>query len=330
MKILKNLLVITAALALFLVYSYAVLKPQEFKNFSLIDDGQSIQYAGYFKDCFTGFDCGHLKSEIIERQFGRFRPLYWTIQSAFLNTFGVNPILQHEVRVYLVGGVMLALLIFLMIQSGSNYLATFFGAAIFVSSFSFSENIIRLGPIEPFQVILLGIFSFYYLSLNRISKAIGETLYFTIFTVLFLSLILIKETSAAIIPVVLVHAWFSNTPKKLFRNFVAIISFGLIILIGSILVAGKGTEVAYSSNYSLNPTSVIGNSVGYFQQFYNMTGFIFKFFVFEVIIMLSLGKFKSYALSPNKTYWILVFIFFTGILTPWPFVLERYLLVTMF
>ncbi len=327
---LKRFLVVLILLASYFLYSNMVLKPHEIKNFSLIDDGQSILYANYFKDCFQKTECSKLKSEIIERRFGRFRPLYWATQSLFLNTLGINAQLQHEARVYFVGGLMLVLLILLMFQAKSNPVAIAFASAIFITSYTFSENIIRLGPIEPFQVITLGFFSFYYLSMPLLSKKFGRGIYFFIFSIFLLAMILIKETSVAIIPVALIHTLISRSKKKDFWLVGSVMFLGLIILVISIMVAGKGTEVAYSSNYSANPLTIIKNGIGYLQQFYWMLGFTLKFFIFGIIVLLGFGRFKNYIRDSQKTYWFLIIIFFTGILAPWPYVLERYLLITIF
>ena len=81
----NNWLTILAVVVLYIIYSLNVLSPGSYQSFSLIDDGQTIQNNFFIKECVVEKKCEDIKSVLVEKEFGRFRPAYWMINYSIFN-----------------------------------------------------------------------------------------------------------------------------------------------------------------------------------------------------------------------------------------------------
>lgn len=311
-------------------YAYFILSPHLYKHFSLIDDGQTIQNSFYFEECFKEHKCENLKSVLIEKQFGRFRSGYWFIQYTFQEILGLNAQLQHEIRVYLLGYVLFSLLLISIANTGGNFLSLILGSAVFVSSFSFTENITRLGPVESYQLFFFAIFSLLYLNQKVFSdKKILNLIIQIIMVMLLVFLVLIKETSIVIVfGIIFLNLIYKNQKIKALAPQV-IIPF-LVFLIGRYLSRSSPTEIYYIENYSFNPLLLMKNAIRYIYLISNSMSPFFILFIFSLFLFLVEKKIRSFIFNEKYLYWLIMFFLFTTVLIPWKFVLDRYLLLSIF
>ncbi len=318
---LKNVLTLLFVGILYLSYSYFVLTPEKYNSFSLIDDGQTILNNSYFKDCLIGKGCSNLNGVLLEKEFGRFRPAYWTINFITYEFAGLNPILLHESRIYLIGLIIVLLIGAILIKTGGSITTVLISTVFFFTSYSFTENIIRLGPVEPYQLISIALMSYFYLFSSN-SKWI-------LITIFYFFALLIKETSViALLPLVLVSWYFKDKDyKKTIYLFGAGITF---FLITRYVAKPIDSSVAYVENFKFDIDLILKNFSQYFQLILNSTSPFIKIFTMATAIMVFVNKNIKFLIKKEIIYWLLVFVFFTGILIPWKYVLERYILVSMF
>ena len=210
----KYVLPIFLISVVYLLYAYFVLAPSNYKYFSLIDDGQSIQNSQYINDCIVYNNCSNANEVFIEKQFGRFRPGYWMIQHFLYKSIDLDPIAHHQFRIYIVGYLSILFISLFVLQAGSGILAIFLSTAVFVTSYSFSENIIRLGPQEPYQILFIGIFSLIFLFRKAFLKKISYMYYYLLLLLLLLIAVSIKETSFVIALPPLLISLINPTTKK--------------------------------------------------------------------------------------------------------------------
>lgn len=318
---LTKLLVMFFASVVYLTYSYFVLIPNKYQNFSLIDDGQTIINNSYFNQCFEGKGCNNLYNIIIEKEFGRFRPGYWVINYLKYELIGLNPILLHSVRVYLIGLIVTLLIGIILFKSKGSIIAVLISMIFFFTSFSFTENIVRLGPVEPYQVVFLALASYFYLFGNK-QKWIFIIIFYLLST-------LIKETSVVVLlPIILTSLYYKD---KDWKKSGYILFFGVMFFIFSRYFARPiDSSVAYIENFKLDSGLIFKNVSQYFHLILNSTSPFIKILTFVYLSLILLQRNVKKLFNKNLVYWILMFILFTGILVPWKYVLERYILVSLF
>lgn len=310
----------------YLLYSHFVLTPQKLTHFSLIDDGQTYQNSLSFNRCFFNWKCSDLENVLVERQFGRFRPVYWIAQYLKVQIFDANPLAHHLFRVY-GEGIFLVLLLFLSArQMGTKFWGILVSFLVFVGSYSFSENILRLGPVEPTQIVFVCMFSIIYLSK---SIEINKKYYFAF--VMFVLAILSKETSIILVgpPLLIEYFYYLKNKKQKPKFGLALLAIGILITIfGRIMSKPSDNELFYSSNFSFNIGRIFSESISYFNIFLNNVTPLFKVSLLIFVILYLQDRKKI--ISKEFSYWIILTITSFVILLPWKYVLERYLLLTIF
>lgn len=318
---LKNTLMILLISIIYLSHSYFVLSPNKYQSFSLIDDGQTILNNSYFKECFNGRGCNNLSNVLVEKEFGRFRPAYWSINYFTFEAIGLNPILLHQVRVYIIGLTIILLIGIILFKSGGSAVSVLISSLFFFTSFSFTENIVRLGPVEPFQLITIALMSYFYL--------FGDKYKWLFIIAFYIFSTLIKETSVVLLFPLLITAFYFNEKDK--KNVVTMSFFGIAFFILSrYFTKPIDSSVAYIENLQFDINLVLNNFRQYFQLILNSTSPFIKTFSLIYIFLMISGKNVKLLFSKNIIYWVLTFIFFTGVLIPWKYVLERYVLVSLF
>lgn len=318
---LKNNLMLFFVVIIYLSYSYFVLTPNRFQSFSLIDDGQTILNNSYFRECFNGKGCNNLINVLAEKEFGRFRPAYWSINYFAFEAIGLNPILLHQVRVYIIGLLTILLLGIILFKSGGSAISVLISSLFFFTSFSFTENVVRLGPVEPYQLISVALMSYFYLygGKSKWPFIVGFYLLST----------LIKETSVVLLfPLLITSFYFKEDDKK---NVVIMSILGIIFFISTrYFTKPVDSSVAYIENFQFDISLIINNFRQYFQLILNSTSPFIKTFSLIYIFLIISGKNIKLLFNKKVIYWLLIFIFFTGVLIPWKYVLERYVLVSLF
>src|SRR3989304_6557595 len=326
----KNIILVATILIGYLLYARYVLIPQSYKNFSLIDDGQNIEYGYYFQECVFKFKCEDLKTQVMYKEAGRSRVFYWIFQGILYQKPLLNAEFQHALRIYFFGSLMVVLLSMLAITAEANPLATILGTIIFITSYSFSENIIRLGPREHYQIIFLGLFSALFLKAGCFKKK-NPKLYFIGLTILLTTFFLIRETSIILLPVILlILLIYLKKEWSLKQILLAIGVPTLLFFLAKNLFAGSGIGVVYKSEYNLDPRFIIQNSKYFMQMLLVSTSPFLK----VAIVLSSLGllskEIRQLLFSKEIIYWLLLFAGFTAIFFPWKYILDRYLLISIF
>ncbi len=325
----KKLLVILIVLISYLVYARFVLIPHDYINFSLIDDGQSIKNGKFFGECVFKFRCENFKIQIKEQATGTSRIFYWTFQSILYQNPFINAQFQHLLRIYFFGSLMVVLLSSLALSAKANPLAVILGAAIFITNYSYSENIIRLGPAEPYQVILLALFSLVYLNAEAIKKRSGY-LYFLSAIALLILLFFAKETSIVVLPVLLVM-WIIFPKKNKIKDILLILLLPTVLYF---LIGKPFSDVQdvskYASNYNFNLNFIIQNAKYFITATMVSTSPFLKILLFLLVVPLIYQKFRKKIFTRNLLYWLLLFTFFTAVYFPWKYVLDRYLITSLF
>lgn len=319
----NNWLTIIAVVVLYTIYSLNVLSPESYQSFSLIDDGQTIQNNVFIKECFEEQKCENVKSVLVEKEFGRFRPAYWIINYLIFNVVGLNPILLHQIRVYIIGTSLVTSLAVILMRSGATFVPIVISSLFFFTSFSFTENIVRLGPVEPFQLLLISALSFVFLFVKN-SKWLKVGL-------LYLLVSLIKETSLVIlVPILVVSLFFSKKKEDRFNSILLSIVGTIIFIVSRYISDPSGSEVNYTQNFGFSLDLIIVNIGQYFQMIVSSTSPLLIPVLAMFILVVLIDKNKRKLIDKNLSYWIIFFMVFTGILVPWRYVLERYILISIF
>ena len=327
----KKIFLLVIVAIVYLLYARFILNPQLLRNFSLIDDGQLIKYGYYLRECLVDHRCISFKTQIIDvlPDVGLSRLGSWFLHGVLYQGPAINAPFQHSLRAFGFGLVMVLLLVLASLSAGSNIIAITLGAAVFITNYSFSENIIRLGPIEPYMVIFLGIFSLLFLNLHRLSKKWRLPAISTLFFSL-IYFLLIKEASIAILPILLVvGVLFPLILNRKVLIVILIVSGGIYFLV-KLLLRGTELNINYAGNYNFDPLYIFQNAGYFLSLLSNSLNPFFEFSLIFVPLVLIFKKFRQRITDFHFIYWLLVFVSFTAILFPWRYVLDRYLLPSIF
>jgi len=314
---------------IYILYASFVLKPSSLTNFSLIDDGQSVQYSKYITQCVNDGACSNFKNLIANIEGGRSRLGYWGLQSILYRDTLLNALFQHKFRIYLIGLLLVYSLILCLKQTASKWLSILLGCAIFVSNYSFTENIVRLGPIEPYQIVIFGLFSFILISYGQKNSNFSRIKILLIFLlmIMFFSL---KEVSIAILPSIIYLALSSKNIKAR-RNLITVTVLSLSFFIATkFLLAGGGIGTVYLNEYKLSLTYIFKNSRAYINLFSNISSPFLKTSGLMFLLGVCIKDIRKQILERKLLYWLINLVTFTLILFPWSYVLERYLLINIF
>lgn len=324
--------------SLYFTYIHFLYTPSNFKYFSLIDDAITlIETNSYYHVCLETDVCAKYYDQIFESGSTRFRPVYWMINNQLYELFGDNPIYHHSFRIYIVGLMGVLLLAVILYSLGISVPIIVLGVAMFFTNYSFTENIIRLGTNEPFQILFLALTSIFYLFLTRLDKS-SKHLRYLLLSLTFISLLislLIKETSVAIVGAILVHYFFVLKNYRLRIHYFAFIVPLSLLFLGMLVSKGMGSnEIArfpdYGTNYSLEIKTILINSKYVMISILNSTSPFIKISILLASIMYVSKKAKIYLINKDFIYWCLFAFCFALILFPWKYVLERYQLMSIF
>jgi len=312
---------------LYLIYAALTLKPDTYRYFSLIDDGQSLHNYYALKDCVLESDCSGAQALLIEKEFGRFRPGYWIINSLFFMFGQANPVTIHLLRILLLGSALCLLICASVFTVTRSFLGAVISSIIFYASISFTENMVRIGPAEPYQLLMVAAFSLTFLHFKKISKVLSPLVTTVLMVLLLLLACLVKETTVALLPVLVFFFIFYRTHLPLGTWLSLLLPFVSIIL-GKVISQPDSNVTNYGSFYSVNPQNIVATLVAYSQIVVNTV----KWFLPLCAGFASLVLFRQTEIKQPKAliYWLLLGLSFFAILLPWRFVLDRYLLIVFF
>jgi len=323
------LIVLVGIFFLYIFYSTSILKLGDLTHFSLIDDGQSFLNSEIINDCIIRKDCSRISSVVFEKDFGRFRPSYWFFQWIVGSIFGINAGYHHLFRGIFIGGMLLITMFIFLNKVKTKAIGIIFSVSIFFPSIIFTENIVRLGPVETWQLLLIAFFALLF-TYSQKKEKVSISMETLIYILSFL-LSTIKETSIAIIIPIIIS---SIIYKKI--NRISILSTLIIllsVLIGKVIASIGPSNIPYSENYNLSLNNVkiyYENSLKYYRLFILNVPIVFNLFCYILPFSVIIKKLRQNIYQYDFVFLCLIFLSFVGILVPWKFVLDRYLFIPLF
>ena len=287
-------------------------------KFWWVDDGWNIMMAQKIINSIVHVDLGGL-SIIFDESNGRFRVMYWIYQTFEYLIGGTNPTLHFFVHYLVI--LFSAFIIFrIVILITKSNLSAFASSVLFILSRINTENLYRLGPQEPILCLFL-ILSIYFLVKSKLFLSI-----------LFLLLsILTKENGFVLwIPVFCFYLGKRILFKKRDLTLEKYCLWGFIFSIPFVLNTFLRNG-GYSSNYILNVNQIASNFGSHILSI--KTGFSPFFTIFSatylIRLIISFRNLRYKKLRLGLIYqgmFMLLFLLFVAVQSPWVFVLDRYLM----
>lgn len=326
----KKIVALITVVSIYLLYARFVLASQRYNDFSLIDDGEKIQWGIQLRECFIKRNCEGLRNGLIVNESGRSRTAYVLFEGILFQPPFVTPQFQHLFRIYFVGLLMVIPFTLIAIEFGVTLLPLLLGLAVFVTNYSFSENMIRLGTTEPYQVVLLAWFSLLFLKFDQV-RGTYRYVYYFIMVLLITIFFSFRESSIAILPAVLLLALLF--PKNGGLKKILII-FGIptavYIVQKKILAGNYGTGALYVSNYNFNLKYVLENAKNYLLTFSISTFPFLELSLLISVACLIFKKTRKIIFSKGILYWVFLSFCYLAIYFPWKYTLDRYLTISIF
>ncbi|HJX58998.1 MAG TPA: hypothetical protein VJ481_00375 [Patescibacteria group bacterium] len=322
---------------LYFGYSYFILRPQVFNRISLIDDiTNQVETSEYLKKCIYKKECNDALSRVFDIGSRRLRPAWWVIGALTHTGLGENPTTEHLFRAYGIGFLSVITLALTCISMGMGGLFLVLASLIYFTNFSFTENIIRLGPNEPYSVFLLGIFSLLFLEKEKIISKykIPKKIYYAGLLVILIITLFIKENTFVVIPAIFIYEAFRV------RLRIRKMDWGLIIIPFmfwgmSMIWSYTGKNLTqdkisgYTSYYVLSLPIFIDNGKAIMNIISNSTMPFLKLIIPLILLNWVLLKHRKTSFDNRFWYWIAFLFFFTVVLFPWKYILDRYQLMAI-
>lgn len=298
-------------------------------NWSMVDDGKSAEISQHLTNSISNLDISGFINNLLEPEYGRFRPLYWIYLWLTFIFFGSSSFLHHFFHLFLF---ILSTFIIYKISVElfeEKFVGMIAGLMFAVDSFSI-ENWYRLGPQEPMVLILL-LLSFV---LYRKFVGIRNLKLLVLSDILIIAAFLFKETVIAYVGVLLFIAicgYFNEKDRNLVKIkiinslLMIIVMFGIRFFATSIYPAS-----GYASLYMFNIGTIVDNLKLFMSMiFRGYSPFILILSAsFSTRVVVSIVK-KGVIYTIKRYYWnfffISWFICFLLIQTPWSFAFGRYL-----
>ncbi|MFZ3301255.1 MAG: hypothetical protein WA152_00905, partial [Microgenomates group bacterium] len=237
---------------------------------------------------------------------------------------------------YGVGYVIVLLLSIILLKQSVPWYVTSIVSALFISTPSFAENIVRLGTNEPYQILFIALFSLVYLN----SRNIKHLLSYNFIPVLLLLVwtVLIKENNVIIVLAIILTEFVLNKFKFNFLDIKSTIFLAIpciIIIIGVVFTRYLSSVISldipeYTSNYVSSPIVIFNNFVSIITIFVNSMSPFLKLSILLLPVLYAIKKSRQIFLTKEFVYWISLTVLSVGILLPWRHVLDRYHLIGIF
>lgn len=285
-------------------------------RFSWIDDGWDILVAKRLIQGITTLNFELIISNIVETSIGRFRPIYWLWQTVVYAIGGSSSYIHYFLHYLLIFSICL-LIYNLILYFSKSPLSSLIGSLLFIFIPINTENFIRLGPAEPIMIFFILLSLLTYFKLKNVSLSIVYMLF----------AFLTKETAIAIVPTFISLVIMKFVSVKKFNDelkmCVSLVCLSIVSIIISLL-----NRKGYSSSYVFNLNTSIYN----FKLYLNLIKSAFPLgalfvttFIIRNIRPIVNFKFKSIK-EPEliKLFFLVGFICFIAIQSPWAWVLNRY------
>lgn len=287
-------------------------------KFGWIDDGWDTIMVKKIIESFSRLDFNSLSNILIERSLGLFRPVHWLWMVSIYILSGNSSEIQHLLHSILV--IMTSLLIYLIIRyySKSN-ISAFFASSLFLVVPANIENWVRMGPQEPLMGFLM-VLSL--CILFRFKKP------FLALAILFLAF-LTKETVIAVVPAItayyLVQKFCGEKDSNLLKYLAGsyIITMLVLLVIFSIRT-GYATDYVFDVAASFYRFKLILNILE--TSFPFGIVFLITFFFRNYCPVISKKIKKISQINFVELFFLMLFVSFIAVQSPWIFVLNRYFL----
>lgn len=301
----KRLYIIT-----FITIAVIILIPALSAKFWWVDDGYSLSTAQQilslknFHAVFAG---------------GRFFIFYWIYQTFEYLLGGYNTAIHFLIHDFIIFAT--AVLISLTVRKISkSEFSAFFAGVIYLLASVNTENLFRLGPQEALLSFFLA--ASIYLLLSRKTTLSIVFLVLSIFT---------KETGFVLwIPFYLLYLTTKTFLGKKRPDLLKYSAYGLIFSI-PIIANTFLRRAGYSGNYVFNLSQMMANFLGYIKiissAFFPFFYLFIASFLFRILTSLKSKTFKRvYSSISESGVFLFLFLEFVAILSPWKYVLGRYLM----
>ncbi len=308
--------------------------------FSLIDDGVDIQEGRALGSAILQLDVGFIGRFILgENGIGRFRPIFWLMAAIQDHFFGLNPAAYHIFRVVIF--VAAALMVFGLVRAVSHSpYAGLLGALLFVLWAPVSDNWSRLGPLEPWLLVLqLGCI----LALrNGLRPAVrttrlGRRVWLSLSLALYAFSLLTKETASAFLAVpsaLLVASLIGSGPMLRDRRR----SLGMYTLVAVVLTIAQLALVraslrsgpSYATNYHLSLSPILHHAHSYVVIYFEPNNILLVGAVAFASLAIGMGRAIGRKRLDDLTWWSLAIAAWGAgwfaIMLPWDLIIGYYLL----
>lgn len=301
-------------------------------KFSLLDDGLTIKNARIIETSIKEFDFLRIEEVVFEPEHGRVRPVYWISQSLISWLSFYNSTSSHILRFILLLATILAIDKILK-KIGVTRIWIIAALFIFVFNFQNAENYFRLGPVEPFLALYYSL-TLYCIFLTQ-AKKVKFIQLLSIFLLGFLG-VFTKESyflvGLALIPTLFLLRVFSKGKIALFRK--TLFSIISISILGFVVFAIKNSYpsiVGYASQYTFSINQII-NSFAVFKNnlFFYHPGILLLTLIYLLVFLYNIFKRGFKDISYQEIFYLTIWfqiVFQFLVLLPWPYALNRYLLL---
>ena len=295
-------------LIILLAVTILIMIPQLKIPWMLIDDGECLRVATEIDHHFSAGNVEWLFN--LEKDSGRFRPLYWGFNYLTYKTLGFNSVAHRLVHLFIY--VLIALLIYKIIYEITNKsFPAMLGGLFFLFFDPSRENFYRLGTAEPiFTLLVLSIFY----SLMRKNK---KTLLIVTTIAYFY-----KETSVVLmifsLGLLLLSLVLKQTKKQRKFLFQYLIFNIIILVIQRLIIIKLGIGGWYSQYYVLS-----------ISQFFHGSWFYFKTILQQYNLLLLIPALMFVLNIKKQNFWVygflMWFILSLSVQVFWVFGMGRYL-----
>ena len=302
---------------LFLILAILFLPILEIK-FSWIDDAKDILVSRQVAESLKNFNPDGLKTIFFEGN-GRLRVVYWFYQTFEYLIGGTNATIHFAIHIFVILATSLFIFETVRVITNSKF-AGFFSGALYLLVPINTENIFRLGPVEPI-LALFSSASLYFLFKNKLSLSV---------VFLFLAAYS-KETGFVLwLPILLAYVLERFLYKKRNVLFEKYCLWGFIFLF-PVVVSSLLRRTGYSTNYEFVVVEMAKRLFSYIdmllKSFAPFLGIFVITYLTRLIWFMKKHTDKKYGLRfIAQGIFIGIFLVFVSVQAPWKYVLERYMM----
>lgn len=305
-------------IALLLIVVVAMFIPVAKAGFDWIDNGRMVLESRELHASVVNLDFSEMFDVLVEKRIGRFRPFYWIWNALVYRVAGDSAGLHYYFRFLLIFGT--SFLIYKTVNMISkSKLAGIISSFLFILIPINTNNWYNLGPQEPLLGFLLITSIYIFLRYKNVAFA-SLFLLFAFFT---------KETSIALVPALIIlylaKVITGSRDKKLEKYI-----FSSLLLLATVLLITFSIRRGYSLSYVFD----FKESFIRFESYVNIARknipllsiFLYTFLIRNSCAFFNKGLKKIKALDISALFFLMIFISYLAVQSPWIWVMERYML----